>query len=91
MAAAPVDMAGQIRNAGIHHLGNFQFNFVRSSERMTPERKIVERLSAMDESEVSYETNSGDVLCIFCYASLDLKNPHKPDCLWVEAKELVKP
>jgi hypothetical protein len=56
---------------------------------MTTERRIVERLAAMDESQVSYDDGYGSVPCMFCGADRTCNDEHEPDCLWIEARRLV--
>lgn len=53
-------------------------------------RRIIERLAELDESQVSYEDGFGSVSCMFCGADRTCGETHKPDCLWIEARQLAR-
>lgn len=53
------------------------------------EPEIIEKLAAIDPCATS--EMAGDPSCFFCGAWIDVKEPHKSDCIWLAAiKNLTK-
>lgn len=54
-------------------------------------KSIIERLAPEECITEEHDHFSHSISCVFCHAELlDDKEPHKPDCPWVEARKLLE-